>query len=208
MVAQRNGVPRKSSSVIRVERERRRSHQVEIVEIPECRFDDSPVAEEDVRLVHFFIRPACPGGLGARLVRPSEPSSPLPAVLLNERRGASFTDAPSRRVHLRRASDCRDTSPCFHPSGNVRASAAPLHVRTERRRLQALGPPSRCENLLGGSECRLFDLNSFSHDSFDPFVDPTLTMESGQKRGPSGQLSGNRQGRGFRPPDHYGFLPS
>ena len=55
----------------------------------------------------------------------------------------------------------------------------------------AVGSPSRYESFLGSSECRLFDLNPFSHDSFDPFVDPTLTMESGQKRGPSGQFRGN-----------------
>ena len=54
-----------------------------------------------------------------------------------------------------------------------------------------LGRLLRCESLLGSSECRLFDLNSFSHDSFHPFVDPTLTMESRQKRGTSRQLRGN-----------------
>ena len=71
----------------------------------------------------------------------------------------------------------------------------------------AVGPSSRCECPLGGSECRLFDLNPFPHDSFDPFIDPTLTMESGQKRGPSGQLRRNGQGGRLRSPDYYGFLP-
>src|SRR5437773_11924197 len=57
--------------------------------------------------------------------------------------------------------------------------------------LTGVGPSSGRKSLLGGSECRLFDLNPFSHDPFDPFVDPTLTMESGQKRGPSGQFRGD-----------------
>ena len=54
-----------------------------------------------------------------------------------------------------------------------------------------VGPSSRRVSLLGGSERRLLDFNPFSHDPFDPFVDPTLTMKSCEKRGPSGQLCGN-----------------
>ena len=79
----------------------------------------------------------------------------------------------------------------LNQAANDYASPATLQTRQAPSGACDVGPPLRCECFLGGSECRLLDLNPFPHDSFDPFVDPTLAMKSGEKRGPSGQLRGN-----------------
>ena len=72
------------------------------------------------------------------------------------------------------------------------ASAQPRRAGFHAPSAAALvGPALRRQGLLGSRECRFFDLHPFSHDSFHPFVDPALTMEPGQKRGPSGQFCGN-----------------
>src|SRR5213593_1504896 len=56
------------------------------------------------------------------------------------------------------------------PSLRCRTASRSRRAASACKRL--LGRPSRCETLLGGSECRLFEFHPFSHDGVWPETRP------------------------------------